>query len=275
MQDFKNKVVLITGASSGIGESLALAFAREGARPILVARDESRLRQVQEECRKLGAEALILKADITDERQVQAVAEAVHARYPAVDVLINNAGVVMAGLTWEVETADWRRLLDLNVMGVVHSIRAFVPRMIGQRSGHVVNMASVSGIAGMRGMSTYSATKFAVVGITESLRAELYHHGIGVSVVCPGYVKTPIAGKVKVVGSLDNAAMHAGIQREFARSRLTGDIVAERTLRGIRRNQALIGIGREAVLARFARRWAPVLLERFQRGPRKRSAQRA
>jgi NADP-dependent 3-hydroxy acid dehydrogenase YdfG len=269
MKDFKGKVVLITGASSGIGEALALAFAREGAKLVLTARDEARLKGVKEQCLKLGAECWTQAAEVTDEAQMQQLAAAVHARHGSLDVLVNNAGVVMAGLSWEVEAADWHRLHDINVMGVVHGIRAFVPKMIeAGRGGHIVNIASVAGLAGQRGMSTYCASKFAVVGLSECLRAETYRFGIGVSVICPGYVQTPIASKVKVVGSFDNAQSRQRIAEEF-KNKLTPEQVAARTLLAIRRNEAVAGIGREALMASFARRWAPGLLERFQRSPGK------
>jgi NAD(P)-dependent dehydrogenase (short-subunit alcohol dehydrogenase family) len=206
-------------------------------------------------------------AEVTDEAQVQALADDVHAREGRVDVLVNNAGVVMGGLCWEVEPSDWRRLHDINVMGVVHGIRAFVPRMIERgQGGHIVNMASVSGLVGAPGMATYSATKFAVVGLSESLRNELHRHRIGVSVVCPGFVKTPIQSKVKLVGSLDNAKGRARVDRDFARTSLVPDAVAERTLRAIRKNEPVASIGREAVLARTLKRWAPSVLELALRG---------
>src|SRR5262249_28273387 len=151
---FNNKLVLVTGASSGIGEALAVAFAQAGARLVLTARDAQRLEQVRARCAALGAEATAYAAELTDEAQVQQLADAVHARDAAIDVLVNNAGVVMGGLAWEVEAADWRRLHEVNVMGVVHGIRAFVPRMIARKAGgHVVNMASVSGMVGARGMA--------------------------------------------------------------------------------------------------------------------------
>jgi len=266
MNDFRGKLVLVTGASSGIGEALALAFAAEGARLVLTARDMQRLEAVRARCAALGAEVRTHAAELTDEAQVQALAEAVHARDAALDVLVNNAGVVMGGFAWEVEPADWRRLHEINVMGVVHGIRAFVPRMIARgQGGHVVNMASVSGFAGARGMSTYSASKFAVVGLTESLRAELHRHRIGVSAVCPGFVKTPIQSKVRLVGELDSPRSRERVSRDFGRG-LLPEAVARRTLRAIRRNEALASIGREAVMARTLKRWAPGLLERVLRG---------
>ncbi|MGH8692801.1 MAG: SDR family NAD(P)-dependent oxidoreductase [Burkholderiales bacterium] len=257
---------MITGANSGIGEAIALALAREGARLILTARDAQRLETVRAQCAVLGAETLTFSADVTDETQVQALADFAHGRVPAVDLLINNAGVVMAGLVTEVPAEDWRRLHDINVMGVVHSCRAFLPKMTARKQGgHVVNIASVAGFAGQRGMSTYCASKFAVMGLSECLRAEMHRHGIGVTVVCPGYVRTPIEGKVKVVGRMNTPKVLQNVQRDFKRG-LKPETVAARTLTGIRRNQAIVRIGREAFLAHTLKRWAPGLLERYQRG---------
>lgn len=266
MRSFKDKLVLVTGASSGIGESLALAFAQEGARLVLTARDAARLEDVRLRCEKLGVEAAAYCTDLTDEAQVTTLAEKVHARDSALDVLVNNAGVVMGGYCWEVEPAQWRRLHDINVMGIVHGIRAFVPRMI-QRAvgGHVVNMSSVSGFVGAAGMGTYSASKFAVTGLSESLRVELHRHHIGVSTICPGFVKTPIQGKVELAGELDNPRSRKSVDRDFERTRLLPEHVAKRTLRAIRRNEALVTIGREALMARTLKRWAPALLERALR----------
>jgi len=145
-----------------------------------------------------------------------------------------------------------------------------VPRMIarakqGQGCGHVVNMASVSGFAGVRGMGTYSASKFAVVGLSESLRMELHRYGIGVSVVCPGYVKTPIQSKVKLVGELDTPRSRERVNRDFARG-LAPEAVASRTLFVATNLANLASIGREALMARTLKRWAPGLLERALRG---------
>ena len=267
MKSFKNKVALITGASSGIGESIALALAAEGAKLELVARDRERLEHVRDLCVAKGVEVHLHFADVADEAQMEKVAANIHARHAAIDLLINNAGVVMGGFTWEVETADWRRLHDINVMGVVHGIRAFVPKMIERKQGgHVVNISSVSGLVGVRGMGTYSASKFAVVGMSESLRMELHRFKIGVSVICPGYVKTPIQSKVKMVGTLSSPDARARVDKEFNKTNLLPETVAERTLQAIRRNEFIASIGREAVMVGIFKRWAPSLLERALRG---------
>jgi NADP-dependent 3-hydroxy acid dehydrogenase YdfG len=266
MNSFKNKVALVTGASSGIGEAIAVALASEGATVILTARDLARLEQTRERCIAAGGNAQIHVAEVTDEAQVNAMAEAIHAQYPALDILVNNAGVVMGGFSWEVPTSDWHRLHDINVMGVVHGIRAFVPKMLARKQGgHIVNISSVAGLVGTPGMGTYNASKFAVTGLSEALRLELHRHGIGVSVVCPGYVKTPIQSKVKLVGALDNPKGRARIEKDFEKTTLTAEAVAARTLKAIRNNDAVAAIGREAVMVRILKRWAPSLLERFLR----------
>jgi NAD(P)-dependent dehydrogenase (short-subunit alcohol dehydrogenase family) len=268
MKNFKDRLVLVTGGNSGIGEAIALAFAREGARLVLTARDGARLDAVRKRCEALGAKVETFVADVTDEAQVRALADHVHARHEALDVLVNNAGVVMGGLLTDVEPADWRRLHEINVMGVVHGCRAFLPRMIahGQKDGHrghVVNMASASGFVGTPGMSTYCASKFALVGLSESLRAELRRSRIGVSVICPSYVRTPIAGKVKLVGALDNARARERIGRQFTRRAVTPEAVAARTLRAIRRNESLVAVGGQARMGWLMKRWAPGLLARM------------
>lgn len=263
MEHFRNKLALITGASSGIGEAIAVALAQQGAQLILSGRDLPRLQQVEQRCAALGAKVQVLAAEVSDEAQMQQLADSIHAQHAALDLLINNAGVVMGGLCWQVEPSDWRRLHEINVMGVVHGIRAFVPKMIARgQGGHIVNMASVSGYVGAPGMSTYSASKFAVMGISESLRFELARHRIGVSAICPGFVKTPIQSKVKLVGDLDTPGGRARVDRDFSRTTLTAEQVAQRTLKAIRRNEAVASIGREAVMAQLLKRWAPSLLAR-------------
>jgi len=262
MDTVHGKVAVVTGASSGIGEAIAVRLAQAGASVVLTGRDPDRLEAAKQRC-AAGGKAWAFCADVTDEAQVRALAEAVHARHGGVDILVNNAGVVMSGLLVDVEPADWRRLHEINVMGVVHGCRAFLPRMIERgQGGQVVNMASAAGIAGMAGMSTYSATKFAVAGLTESLRAELRRHRIGVSLICPSYVDTPIAGKVKIVGAMANDRTRAAITRQFKQNSVTPEAVAGRTLQAILKNPALVTVGRDAALARWMKRISPALLER-------------
>jgi NAD(P)-dependent dehydrogenase (short-subunit alcohol dehydrogenase family) len=260
MQTVQGKVAVVTGASSGIGAAIAARLARAGAIVVLTGRDAARLEAVRQHC---GGTAWSHAAEVTDEAQVADLARAVHARHGAIDILVNNAGVVMSGLLVDVEPADWRRLFEVNVLGVVHGCRHFLPRMIEKKhGGHVVNMASAAGLVGMYGMSTYSASKFALAGLTESLRFEMKRHGIGVSLVCPSYVDTPLAEKVKVVGALDNPRTRSGIEREFRKNSVKPELVAERTLQAILKNAAVTTVGRDAALARWMKRISPALLEK-------------
>lgn len=263
MKSFHNKRALVTGASSGIGQAIAIALAGQGARMHLVGTNEERLAESKQRCEAAGASAYCHVVNVADEAQMQALANEVLTNHGTVDVLVNNAGVVMSGLVHEVEMSDWRRLFDINVMGVVHGCRLFVPGMLEQGSGHIVNMASAAGLIGQPGMSTYCGTKHAVVGLSSSLRYEVARSGVGVTTICPGYVQTPLLDKVKLVGKLDTDKIRTRVKRDAARNQLTAEMVAARTLKAIRRNEAFATIGKDANMAYYARRLAPGLLDRM------------
>lgn len=263
MNSFRNRVALVTGASSGIGEAIAVALAQKGATVILTARDEARLAAVQQRCEDAGGQAWSVRAEVTDDAQMQALADAVHARHEALDILVNNAGVVMAGLMAEVELSDWQRLMDINVLGVVRACRLFLPNMISRgKGGHVLNVASAAGLIGQPGMSTYCATKHAVVGLSHSLRYELARSRIGVTALCPGYVRTPLAHKVKLVGKLNTANGQQRVAATFEKYNLSAETVAQVAVNAMRKNQAIAVVGNDARLGNVARRYFPSLLDR-------------
>jgi NAD(P)-dependent dehydrogenase (short-subunit alcohol dehydrogenase family) len=187
-------VAVVTGGAGGIGLAMARAFAARGARIVLADVDAAALARAEAELAAAGAEVFGVAADVTRRESVAALADAAFGRFGAVHVLCNNAGIAVAGPLVGADPDDWRRAMDVNFWGVVHGIDAFLPRMIAQRQGgHVVNTASMAGLVGMQGLGIYCATKFAVVGLSESLRRELEPHGIGVSVLCPMLVATRIA----------------------------------------------------------------------------------
>ena len=167
---FEDKLVVITGGSSGIGRALARALASEGARLVLIATNEARLSDAAKECVQLGATVTTYTANVASFEQMQAAYEQTCREHGTPDILINNAGVVMGGELVAVDLEDWRRLLDINVMGVVHGLKLFLPDMISRGSGHVVNVSSAAGLLAPPLMSTYCATKFAVIGLSDSLR---------------------------------------------------------------------------------------------------------
>jgi NAD(P)-dependent dehydrogenase (short-subunit alcohol dehydrogenase family) len=200
---FKDRVVVITGAGSGIGRATALAFAEQGAYVHLVDIHRGRLDEVATAVRRVGPPAQAHVVDVRDAAAVEQLAHDVYARHRRVDVLVNNAGVGHSALVQETSLEDWRWVLDVNLWGVIHGIHAFVPRLIDQGGdAHVVNTASFAGLVGVPSMAPYSASKFAVVGLSEALGAELAPHGIRVTAVCPGVINTDIVRSGRLEGAL-------------------------------------------------------------------------
>ncbi|RKE39433.1 short-subunit dehydrogenase [Paraburkholderia sp. BL23I1N1] len=190
----KNKQVLVTGASSGIGYETAIAFARGGANLILVDINAEGLAAAAESVRTHGVECLTFRADVADPQAMADLAQEVSESVGALDVLVNNAGVGFIGTFIETPVEIWRRLLNINLMGVVNGCSVFLPKMreaAGPR--HIVNVASAAGLAPTCNMSAYAASKHAVVGLTDSLAMELAGSEVRVTVVCPGIINTPIA----------------------------------------------------------------------------------
>ncbi|HLE67284.1 MAG TPA: SDR family NAD(P)-dependent oxidoreductase [Burkholderiales bacterium] len=195
MKDLKQKVAVVTGGASGLGRSMALAFAREGMRVAIADVDRGGLETVAGELRALGTKVLAQRVDVSKGDQVETLASRVVAELGGVHVVCNNAGVALTAPVWDTTVADWQWTLGVNLWGVIHGIRVFVPRLIAQDEGHVVNTASVAGLISPPGSGAYGASKHAVVTLTETLYHDLQEHGssVGVSVLCPAYVPTGIA----------------------------------------------------------------------------------
>ncbi len=185
---------MVTGAASGIGLAMAASFAENGLAVVMADISEEHLTRAAARITDRGGSALAVPTDVRSARQVDELALTTLDRFGRVDVVANNAGVVALGFTWEIEDAEWDWVLGVNLRGVIHGIRAFVPHLISQNSGHVVNTASMAGISVMPGIAPYLTSKHAVVGLSEGLAAELAHAapGVGVTVVCPGMVDTNI-----------------------------------------------------------------------------------
>jgi NAD(P)-dependent dehydrogenase (short-subunit alcohol dehydrogenase family) len=193
MEKLEGRVAVITGGASGIGLGIARAFASAGVRLALLDVEEGALAAASEGLAKGGAEVIGVRADVSDPASLEAAAERVQARYGRIHVLCNNAGVLTHGPLVDSSPRDWSWLVGVNLLGVGHGIRSFVPRIRAHgEGGHVVNTSSVAGLLALPELGIYAATKFAVLAISETLRAELAPDGIGVSVLCPGGVRTRI-----------------------------------------------------------------------------------
>jgi len=188
---FRDRVAVVTGAASGIGLGLSRGLAARGARLVLADRDAPALAEAE---RTLAAETEVLAVptDVTDPGAVDGLARRTFERFGTAHLLFNNAGVGAYGEMHTAPLEEWRFVMDVNFWGVVHGVRAFVPRLVEQGDGHVVNTASMAGLVGMRGLGIYAASKFTVVGLSESLHREVADRGVGVSVLCPMIVDTPI-----------------------------------------------------------------------------------
>ena len=264
MKTFRDKEVLVTGAGSGIGRETALAFARAGARlwvaDINLAQAEGTATQI----RALGATARPLHCDVADSSSVQAMADAVHAEIPALDILMNNAGIGSAGRFLDTSLDTWRRVMDINLMGVVHGCHAFLPSMVARgQGGHVINTASAAAFIAAPDMPIYAASKFAVQGFTESLRGDMATHGIGVTAICPGIINTAIVANSIMEGKMGEGARHDKVVQFYQKRNYTPAQVAKVILRAVQRNVAVQPVSPEAWGMYFAKRIAPGLISRL------------
>jgi NAD(P)-dependent dehydrogenase (short-subunit alcohol dehydrogenase family) len=250
MTSFDGKVAVVTGGGSGIGRALVLALAREGARVVVADVDEAGAAETARLAAAAGPEGMAVRTDVSSRDEVAALASRVFDRYGAVHVLCNNAGVVVHGslesATWE----DWQWVVGVNLWGVVHGLLAFVPRMIAAgRGGHVVNTASMAGMIASQGLGVYNTTKYAVVGLSETLAKDLRPHGIGVTVVCPMGVATRIrdADRNRPAALRNAPGVPAGGEVTLIGRTLDPDEVAAQTLAAVRAGQLYVVTHEEAL----------------------------
>jgi NAD(P)-dependent dehydrogenase (short-subunit alcohol dehydrogenase family) len=202
MRELAGRVAVVTGASTGIGRSIALECARAGMRVVMASQNAERLAAAVKEVRATGARVIGVPTDVGELSAVERLADATLAEFGAVHVLVNNAGVFRPGYLWEISLAEWEWVVRVNLWGTVYGIKVFLPHMLKQPEGHVVNVSSTGGLMTTPVQGPYTATKHAIVGLSKGLKSELGMKGsaIGVTVVCPGMVVTNITSQLETTG---------------------------------------------------------------------------
>lgn len=250
--------MLVTGAGSGIGRETALLCARRGAAIAICDVDEQGLAETE---RRAGAETKVVarRVDVADRAQMSAFADAVHGELGAVDLLVNNAGVALASGFLDTKLDDWDWIVSINLIGVVHGCHYFIGPMVERGSGHVVNVSSAAGYYASPTLVAYTATKFAVRGLSEAMREELAPLGIGVTAVCPGIVNTPITRSSPGRGALDDPERRERAARLYERRNYGPDRVARNILKAVQRNRSVAPITPESWFAWGLTRLSPRL----------------
>ena len=244
LQRLPQKTAVITGGGSGLGRALALNLAADGWRLGLADVDVPGAECTLEMVEKAGGSGEVLACDIRQAEQVAAMAEHFFDAFGGVSLLVNNAGIAVAGFVGDAEISEWRRIVDVNVMGTVNCCHAFIPPMKKRGSGYIVNVASAAGISNLPEMAPYNMTKAAVISLSETLRTELASDGIGVTVACPSFFDTHLVDDMSCTNEFQAEFAHSA----FSNAKVTPDDVAGAIIAGARK-------GRLYVLPQFAAKW--------------------
>ena len=194
--NFKNKVVVITGASSGIGEAAALKFSKKGAKIVLVARRKDKLLEVENKIKEFSQSTLVCQCDVSNKEEVDLMSKIVLDKFGRIDILVNNAGFIIYGQVNQLLTEEIISQMETNYFGMIYCTKAFLHKMLEQHSGHIVNVASVGASFSIPGFASYCATKYAMLGFSEGLYHELVGTGVGLTVVSPFFVRTPLLDNI-------------------------------------------------------------------------------
>lgn len=250
--NFKEQVVWITGASSGIGKALAIEFAKIGATLILSSRNSEKLEAIKKDCERLGATCIIQVLDLENQENYLELAKKMIAKFKKIDILINNGGISQRSFVKETPLHIDRKIMEINFFGNIALTKAVLPYMIEKQSGSIVTISSVAGKFGVPKRSTYSASKHALQGFYESLRAEHKKDNIKVHIVIPGYVKTNISFNAVLSDGSTNNKLDDG-----QAGGVSAEKCAKQIIRGIKKNKKEILIGGKELVMVHLRRFLP------------------
>ncbi|GAB3338326.1 SDR family oxidoreductase [Larkinella ripae] len=253
----KDKVVVITGASSGIGKALAFAFGREQARIVICARRPESLETVSAELRQSGIENLCLQADVSVEADVEQLIEKTVQRYGRLDILINNAGITMRSMLLDLDPSVIRKVMDINFMGTVYATRYALPHLL-KSQGSIVGISSIAGYRGLPVRSGYSASKFAMNGFLEAVRTELLDTGVHVLVACPGFTSSNIR-----YSALNQEGQVAGETVRDESNMMSAEECADHILKAVKRRKRDLVLTGQGKLTVFLNKWLPGLMDRL------------
>ena len=263
LKDLKQRWVLVTGAASGIGHETALAFATAGANILAVDLDEARLAPTAQLVQAMGRRCLVFGCDVSDAAAVEALAKKVAADIGSPHVVVNNAGVGFLGPFLETPASAWDRVLGVNLMGVVHISRAFLPGMIAAGDARsLVNIASAAALYPVPNLSAYSASKHAVLGLSDALAMELHETKISVTVVCPGIINTPIVRNRSAVASSVPESAFDRLDRQYQQRGVHPSVVGKRIVLAVKRGDDIVLVGPTAASVFHVRRLSRRLLRK-------------
>lgn len=257
MKSLRNKTVIITGASSGIGEAMAREYAAAGARVVLGARNAAKLEQLADEIRSRGGHAAWCAVDVTRPEECRALVEKAVEAFGGIDVLVCNAGISMRAIFDDVELDVLHRLMDVNFWGTVNCCKYALPHLQASK-GSIVGVSSVAGLHGLPGRTGYSASKYAMTGFLETLRIENLKKGLHVMVACPGFT----ASNVRFAALTADGSQQGETPRDESKM-MTPEEVARIVARGIRRRKRLCLMEAEGRATHFVKKFAPALLDRL------------
>jgi dehydrogenase/reductase SDR family protein 7B len=253
--EYTDKVVWITGASSGIGEALSHVYSTKGAQLVLSARNEARLNEVRNRCNN-PEKHLVLPLDLADGDSLPGKCSEVMNRFGRIDILVNNSGVSQRSLVAQTGTEVDRRIMETNFFGTISLTKAVLPSMLEKKCGHIVVISSVAGKLGTPLRSSYSASKHALHGFFDSLRAETWKQGVHITIVCPGFIRTNIS-----INALTADGTPQGTMDEAQACGMSPQDCAEKIVRAVEKKRAEVYIGGKEILGIYLKRFVPGIFD--------------